>query len=84
MLSFTPVKPPQLDEFFSAGEAGLRADEFAELGWTEDTVVATNGNGGGSLTLPLAVTRGESEHVTDSPGSRRNRALYDKPANGFL
>jgi uncharacterized damage-inducible protein DinB len=38
MLSGTPVAPPQLDEFFSAGEAPLRAAEFAELGWTEATV----------------------------------------------
>ena len=38
MFSATPVAPPQLDEFFSAGEAPLRADEFAELGWTEETV----------------------------------------------
>ncbi|KJC60735.1 damage-inducible protein DinB [Bradyrhizobium sp. LTSPM299] len=38
MLSATAVKPPQLDEFFAAGEAPLRADEFAELGWTEATV----------------------------------------------
>ena len=38
MLSATRVKPPQLDEFFSAGEAPLRAAEFAELGWTEETV----------------------------------------------
>jgi uncharacterized damage-inducible protein DinB len=35
MLAGTPVSPPQLDEFFSANEAPLRADEFAELGWTE-------------------------------------------------
>ncbi|HEU0060361.1 MAG TPA: DinB family protein [Hyphomicrobiaceae bacterium] len=35
MLSATSVKPPQLDEFFSEGEAPLRAGEFAELGWTE-------------------------------------------------
>jgi uncharacterized damage-inducible protein DinB len=35
MLSGTSVSPPQLDEFFSAGEAPLRAVEFAELGWTE-------------------------------------------------
>lgn len=34
-LSATTVAPPQLDEFFSAGEASLRAAEFAELGWTE-------------------------------------------------
>ena len=38
MLSGTGVKPPQLDEFFSVGEAPLRADEFATLGWTEETV----------------------------------------------
>jgi uncharacterized damage-inducible protein DinB len=38
MLSGSPVAPPQLDEFFSEGEAPLRAAEFAELGWTEATV----------------------------------------------
>ncbi len=38
MLSGTSVRPPQLDEFFSAKEAPLRAGEFAELGWTEETV----------------------------------------------
>ena len=38
MLSGTAIEPPQLDEFFSAGEAPLRATEFASLGWTEDTV----------------------------------------------
>lgn len=38
MLSATEVAPPQLDEFFSVGEAPLRAAEFAELGWTEETV----------------------------------------------
>jgi uncharacterized damage-inducible protein DinB len=38
MLSGTTVEPPQLDEFFSVGEAPLRATEFASLGWTEDTV----------------------------------------------
>lgn len=40
MLSATEVRPPQLDEFFAEGEAPLRATEFAELGWTEDTVWA--------------------------------------------
>jgi uncharacterized damage-inducible protein DinB len=40
MLSATEIRPPQLDEFFPAGEAPLRAAEFAELGWTEDTVWA--------------------------------------------
>jgi uncharacterized damage-inducible protein DinB len=38
MLSETSLPPPQLDEFFSVGEAPLREAEFAELGWTEDTV----------------------------------------------
>jgi uncharacterized damage-inducible protein DinB len=38
MLSGTAVKPPQLDEFFAAGEAPLRATEFASLGWTEVSV----------------------------------------------
>ena len=38
MLSGTSVPPPQLDEFFSAAEAPLRAAEFAALGWTEETV----------------------------------------------
>jgi uncharacterized damage-inducible protein DinB len=38
MLSATAVKPPQLDEFFSAGEAPLRAAEFDSLGWTEVAV----------------------------------------------
>lgn len=38
MLSGTAVKPPQLDEFFAAAEAPLRAGEFDGLGWTEDTV----------------------------------------------
>ncbi len=38
MLSGTKIAPPQLDEFFSAGEAPLRAREFAELGWSEDRI----------------------------------------------
>jgi uncharacterized damage-inducible protein DinB len=38
MLSATRVAPPQLDEFFSIDEAPLRAAEFSELGWTEQTV----------------------------------------------
>jgi hypothetical protein len=35
MLSGTAVPPPQLDEFFSVGEAPLRAAEFSELSWRE-------------------------------------------------
>jgi len=38
MLSATAVQPPQLDEFFPVGEAPLRAVEFDNLGWTEETV----------------------------------------------
>ena len=38
MLSATGVSPPQLDEFFAAEEAPLRATEFAELGWSEEMV----------------------------------------------
>jgi len=38
MLSGTIIKPPQLDEFFSAAEAPLRVAEFDSLGWTEETV----------------------------------------------
>ena len=38
MLSGTSVPPPQLDEFFSEGEAPLRAAEFTVLGWTEAEV----------------------------------------------
>ena len=38
MLSSTRVEPPQLDEFFSIAEAPLRASEFADLGWSEETV----------------------------------------------
>src|SRR5438105_11239669 len=37
-LRATSVSPPQLDEFFSAGEAPLRVAEFAELGWTEKKI----------------------------------------------
>jgi uncharacterized damage-inducible protein DinB len=40
MLSATSVAPPQLDEFFAAGEAPLRAEEFAALGWTEEEIWA--------------------------------------------
>lgn len=38
MLAGTTVKPPQLDEFFSVGEAPLRAAELAALGWSEAAV----------------------------------------------
>lgn len=38
MLSGTSVPPPQLDRFFSVGDADLCKDEFAMLGWTENTV----------------------------------------------
>lgn len=35
MLAGTSVAPPQLDEFFCANEAELRAAELAELGYSE-------------------------------------------------
>ena len=38
MLAETAIEPPQLDEFFAFDEAPLRAAEFRELGWTEETV----------------------------------------------
>ena len=38
MLAGTPVKPPQLDEFFCANEAHLRAAELAEIGLTEEAI----------------------------------------------
>lgn len=38
MLAGTPVAPPQLDEFFSAGERDLRAQDFKDLGWTEEGI----------------------------------------------
>jgi uncharacterized damage-inducible protein DinB len=38
MLAGTAVAPPQLDEFFLAEEAPLRAAEMAELGLTEEEV----------------------------------------------
>jgi uncharacterized damage-inducible protein DinB len=38
MLAGTPVKPPQLDEFFCTGEAHLRAGDFAALGFTEEAI----------------------------------------------
>jgi len=42
MLSSTPVAPPQLDEFFPAGEAPLRAQDFKELGWSEEEIWSPN------------------------------------------
>jgi uncharacterized damage-inducible protein DinB len=38
MLAGTSVKPPQLDEFFCTGEAHLRAQDFAELGFSEERI----------------------------------------------
>ena len=40
MLAGTKVKPPQLDEFFCANEAQLRAAELAELGLSEERIWA--------------------------------------------
>jgi uncharacterized damage-inducible protein DinB len=33
MMAGTPVKPPQLDEFFMSEDAPLREDELRELGF---------------------------------------------------
>ena len=38
MLAGTPVKPPQLDEFFCANEAPLRATELTALGLSEERI----------------------------------------------
>ena len=38
MLAGTHIEPPQLDEFFCANEADLRAAELAELGTSESAV----------------------------------------------
>jgi uncharacterized damage-inducible protein DinB len=38
MLAGTDVAPPQLDEFFCAGDAKFRGEDFAELGWREADV----------------------------------------------
>ena len=38
MLSGTRAAPPQLDEFFSEGEAPLRAGDFAALGFSEEGI----------------------------------------------
>ena len=38
MLAGTRVKPPQLDEFFCTGEARLRVQDFAELGFSEERI----------------------------------------------
>ena len=42
MLSSTSAAPPQLDEFFSVGGAPLRAQDFKELGWTEEEIWSPN------------------------------------------
>ncbi len=38
MLAGTSVAAPQLDDFFCANDAPLRADDFAELGFTESHI----------------------------------------------
>lgn len=38
MLSGTSVAPPQLDEFYCAGDAALRAADLAALGFTEAAI----------------------------------------------
>ena len=41
MLAGTRVKPPQLDEFFSADDAALRTGDLAALGWREEGIWET-------------------------------------------
>ena len=41
MLAGTAVKPPQLDEFFCANEAHLRAAELFEIGLSEAAIWGT-------------------------------------------
>lgn len=38
MLSGTPVAPPQLDDFYCVGDAPLRAEDFAALGFSEAAI----------------------------------------------
>jgi uncharacterized damage-inducible protein DinB len=38
MLAGSPVAPPQLDEFFCSNEVALRAQDFAELDFTEEAI----------------------------------------------
>jgi uncharacterized damage-inducible protein DinB len=38
MLAGTRVKPPQLDDFYCANDAPMRAADFAELGFTEQAI----------------------------------------------
>ncbi len=45
MLAGTPVKPPQLDEFFCASEAHLRAADFAALGFSEEAIWGDQSSG---------------------------------------
>ena len=45
MLAGTSVKPPQLDEFFCANEAHLRAAELAEIGLSEAAIWGERGDG---------------------------------------
>jgi uncharacterized damage-inducible protein DinB len=45
MLSGTGVSPPQLDEFFSAAEAPLRAADLAAIGLSEEAIWERRGPG---------------------------------------
>ncbi|MFM7446504.1 MAG: DinB family protein [Tabrizicola sp.] len=39
MLSATPVKPPQLDEFIVGDDAAARAEDMGRLGWSENDLM---------------------------------------------
>ena len=49
MLAGTDVAPPQLDEFWCANEAHLRAAELAEIGLSEEAVFGSPAAAGTSF-----------------------------------
>lgn len=76
MLSGTRIKPPELDEFFSAAEAPLRMSEFADLGWMEETVW-------GSLRTFLIMLGGQPKpDILARQRTVRRRDLYVRDMKG--
>ncbi len=49
MLAGTGVKPPQLDEFFCANEAHLRAAELAAIGLSEEKIWGADSGGSAAI-----------------------------------
>jgi uncharacterized damage-inducible protein DinB len=60
MLAGTEVKPPQLDEFFCATEAHLRAADLAELGYSEEMIWGTHLPEGPRVRAGGAAAEGEN------------------------